>query len=285
MQPNMSNSSLTILRDLTFAEPDGQPLTLDLYLPATSAPPPLVLWIHGGGWRKGSKSRPPVARLTEHGFALACISYRLTHQAIFPAQIHDCKAAVRWLRGHEHHFGYDARWLAAVGGSSGGHLAMLLGTSHGVAALESSLGEHLHQSTEVQATVSYFGPSDFVLRGQTQPEIAYTEKSGSFALLGGLMHGGVLPELEMLASPSQYVSPESAPLLLFHGEADKLVLIDQSERMLERYQRVGRPAELVRVPGGGHGGAIYFWGENFATLRRFLTGQHEAWQRAEGLVS
>jgi acetyl esterase/lipase len=274
---SMPNHAVTILRDLVFAETDGMPLGLDLYLPATTQPPPLVVWIHGGGWREGSKARPPVARLTEHGFALASISYRLTQQAIFPAQIHDCKAAVRWLRAHQHHFGYDAQWLAAVGGSSGGQLAMLLGTSHGVADLEGELGEDGDQSSQVQAVVSYFGPSDFVLRGRTQPEIAYTEKSGSFALLGGITHGRVLPELEVAASPIHYVSPESPPLLLYHGEADELVRIDQSEAMFDAYRRLGLPVQLVRIPTGGHGGAIFFWGEQFETLRRFLTESHQAW--------
>lgn len=271
----MSNAGLTVLRDLVFAEVNDCSLALDLYLPICSPPPPLVVWIHGGGWREGSKARPPIARITDFGFALASISYRLTQQAIFPAQIHDCKAAIRWLRATAHLFGYDPTWIAAVGGSSGGHLAMLLGTTTNVLALEGNIGGNLASSSQVQAVASYFGPSDFVLRGQTQPEIAYTAKSGSFALLGGVLHGHVLPDLERQASPACYVTETSPPLLLFHGDADELVRLDQSERIHALYKAAGRDSELVLVPGGEHGGAIYFWGSYFEKLCLFLKAQKE----------
>lgn len=265
-----NRQELTILKDLTYAEPDGIPLALDLYLPATRQPPPLVIWIHGGGWREGSKARPPIMRLTEYGFALASISYRFTQQAIFPAQIHDCKGAVRWLRAHQHHFGYDAEWIAAVGASSGGHLAMLLGNTPGHALLEGDVGGNESESAQVQCVVSYFAPTDFVLRGKTQPEIAYSERSGSYALLGGVQTGRVATDLEVSASPVQYVSRKSPPLLLFHGEADELVLMDQSERMADEYRKHGLPVQFVRVPGGGHGGAVFFCGEYFDRLLKFL---------------
>jgi dipeptidyl aminopeptidase/acylaminoacyl peptidase len=113
-----------------------------------------------------------------------------------------------------------------------------------------------------------------VLRGKTQPEIAYSEKSGSYALLGGVQTGRVASDLEISASPVRYVSRESPPLLLFHGDADELVLIDQSERMVEEYRKFGLPVQFVRVAGGGHGGAIFFWGEYFDRLLRFLRDSH-----------
>ncbi len=260
----------TIHRDLLFADADGVPLKLDLYIPSADRPPPLVMWIHGGGWRSGSKAKPLIRSLTSDGFALASISYRFTQQAIFPAQIHDCKGAVRWLRAHQTDYGYDARWLGVVGCSSGGHLAMLLGTSGGMPALEGDVGGNVAESSRVQTIVSHFGPSDFVLRGQTQPEIAYNEQSGSFALLGGVRLGQVQSALEVAASPVTYVSADSPPLLVFHGTDDQLVLLNQSERIVAAYRQADRPAQLVVVPGAGHGGAVFYWGEHLDTLRGFL---------------
>ncbi len=257
-------------RDLVFASVDGIRLTLDLIIPRSDRKPPLLIWIHGGGWRTGSKAKPPIRRLISEGFALASISHRFTQQAIFPAQIHDCKGAVRWLRAHQNEYGYDARWIGAVGSSSGGHLAMLLGTSGGVEELEGDVGHCTSESSKVQCVVSHFGPADFRLRGRTQPDIAYTEKSGSFAMLGGMRYGKVLPELEVAASPVTYVSDDSPPILLFHGTNDQFVLFDQSECMVRAYEQVGRPAQLVAVPGAGHGGTVFYWGEHFDTMRDFL---------------
>lgn len=263
-----------IHRDLVFATVEKHELKLDLFLPDPSAEvsdrPPLVVWIHGGGWRSGSKAKPPLRKLTECGYALASISYRFTDQAIFPAQIHDCKAAIRWLRANSERFGYESSWIAVAGSSAGGHLALLLGSSGGVEELEGDLGDSTGESSQVQAVIDYYGPSDFVLRGKTQPERAYTEKSGSFALLGGVEFGRVDPHLEAIASPSRYVGEGDPPLLVFHGTDDEMVLMDQSERILSLYREHGLAAELVVVPDAGHGGTKFFWGENFDRVQNFL---------------
>jgi acetyl esterase/lipase len=175
--------SLTIERDLVFATVDGHELTLDLYVPSAQLPAPLVIWIHGGGWRAGSKAKVPIQDITNQGYALASISYRFTDKAIFPAQIHNCKAAVRWLRSHAKKFGYNADWTAVGGSSAGGHLALLLGVASDVGELEGTVGDELAQSSAVQAVLNFYGPSDFVLRGRTQPKRAYTERSGSLRYL------------------------------------------------------------------------------------------------------
>ena len=132
-QEDASSVNKAIHRNLVFAKVDGQELTLDLYVPdgASAAKPKLVVWIHGGGWRGGSKNKPPLRKLSDCGYAVASISYRFTDQAIFPAQIHDCKGAVRWLRAHADEYGYAADWIAVAGSSAGGHLALLLGVSSG----------------------------------------------------------------------------------------------------------------------------------------------------------
>ena len=257
----------TVTQDAVFAEVGDQKLKLDLYVPIGR--PPLVVWIHGGGWRAGSHKNPKLAKLTEHGFAVASISYRFTDKAIFPAQIHDCKAAIRWLRANEERLGYSADWIAVGGSSAGGHLALLLGTSGGVSELEGEVGNHLEQSSRVQAIIDYYGPSDFVLRGKTQPERAYTNKSGSYALLGG-RDGKVTPKMETFASPATYVSNEDPPLLIFQGTNDRTVLPDQSERIDRLYKDAGLESELILINGAGHGGKQFFEGDAFAKAVQFL---------------
>ena len=264
------DSSVRIHRDLVFAQIGGQVLKLDLYLPPTYETAPLVVWIHGGGWRGGSKSKPAIQEITNHGFALASIDYRLTDKVLFPAQIHDCKGAVRWLRANAERFGYSADWIAVAGSSAGGHLALLMGTSAGVTELEGEVGGNLNESSRVQAVIDYYGPSDFVLRGKTQPERAYTNKSGSFALLGGVTGEKLDPNTERFASPAHYVSADDPPLLIFHGTVDQTVLLDQSEHIAKRYSEAGLNVQLVVLENAGHGGKSFFQGEHFEQAVRFL---------------
>ena len=255
--------------DIVFAKVDKQSLSLDIHMPEEENPP-LVVWIHGGGWRAGSKNRPAIQSLTEEGYAVASISYRFTDAAIFPAQIHDCKAAIRWLRANATRFGYNADQIAVAGGSAGGHLALLLGVSGGVDELEGNVGGNLEHSSRVQAIVDYYGPSDFVLRGKTQPDRAYTEKSGSFALLGGVKDGKPSVEVEKFASPATYVSADDPPLLVFHGSNDEVVLLDQSQRIVDLYKAAGLEADFKVVEKAGHGGRQFFSGQHFRTLTEFL---------------
>ncbi|MGB7327942.1 MAG: alpha/beta hydrolase [Rubripirellula sp.] len=273
-------TKVQLISDVVYATAGDAELKLDLRVPAVNAAAPygaakpaLVVWIHGGGWRAGSRKKCPLTDLTQHGFAVASISYRFTDKAIFPAQIHDCKAAIRWLRAHQVEYGYDASWIAVAGSSAGGHLALLLGTSAGIGEMEGSLGEHVDQSSAVQAVIDYFGPSDFVLRGKTQPERAYTNESGSLALLGGLRDGKVDSKMESLASPVTYVSADDPPLLIFHGTKDQTVLMDQSERILDLYTEAGLPARLISVEGVGHGGKVFFTKGHFQRALEFLV-QH-----------
>lgn len=257
-------------RDIVYAEVDGELLKLDLFVPPGAKSPPLVVWIHGGGWRAGSRKNPRLQGVTEHGYALASISYRFTDKALFPAQIHDCKGAVRWLRAHADKYGYNADNIAVAGSSAGGHLALLMGVSAAVKELEGDIGGHLDQSSAVQAVIDYFGPSDFVLRGKTQPERAYTTKSGSYALLGGLRDGKLKPQMELLASPANYVTNNDPPLLIFHGNEDKTVLLDQSERIAALYKESRLEARLVVLDKAGHGGKQFFTEEHFQTAKAFL---------------
>ncbi len=242
-----------VLRDIEYARVDGKSLRLDLYLPQRKWGErlPVVVWIHGGGWRAGSKENTRAPEVLGEGYAVASINYRLSWEATFPAQIHDCKAAIRWLRAHAAAYGLDPDRIGVWGSSAGGHLAALLGTSGDVAELEGTVGGNLEYSSRVQAVCDFFGPTDFLAvlegawssaRGPTAPEAL---------LLGGPVAERV--ELARLASPVAHVSADDPPFLIVHGERDPVVPVDQSLRLYRALQQVGVEVTLHIVRGAGHG--------------------------------
>lgn len=261
-------ASPTVRKDIEFASIDGHSLKLDLYLPADSKGAPLVVWIHGGGWRGGSKNNCPISWLTDDGYAVASISYRLTDKAIFPAQIHDCKASVRWLRANASEFGYRTDRIGVAGSSAGGHLAALMGTSGGVKELEGTIGGNLDQSSRVDAVIDFYGATDFVLRSRTQPHRANKKGSVVYLLLGGGADQKV--ELAKQASAAFHVTKDDPPFLVFHGDNDKTVLPDQSDRIKDVYTKAGLPIDLHVLKGSGHGGNEFYTGERRDIIRAFL---------------
>ena len=265
-------------KDIEFASVAGHSLKLDLYLPRKDNAP-LVVFIHGGGWRAGSKERCSVTWLTDHDYAVASISYRLTDKAVFPAQIHDCKAAVRWLRAHARQYGYSTDRIAVAGSSAGGHLAALLGTTGGVEVLEGTVGGNLDHSSRVDAIVDYYGATDFIQRTKTQPHKTVKEGSIVRLLLGGPADEKV--DLARLASSAFQVTSDDPPLLIFHGRKDDKVLIGQSERIVDVYQKVKLPVTLHVLEGSGHGGDEFYQGENRDRLVEFLDRQLKLKGRAE----
>ena len=256
-----------VQKNIEFANVDGHSLKLDLYQPA-KGDSQLVVWIHGGGWRSGSKDRCPVTWLTGHGYSVASISYRLTDKATFPAQIHDCKAAVRWLRANAEEFGYSTDRIAVAGSSAGGHLAALMGTSGDVKDLEGTVGGNLDQSSRVDAVVDFYGATDFVLRSKTQPSRANKEGSVVYLLLGGGADKKV--KLAKAASAAFHVTPDDPPFLIFHGDKDNKVLLDQSQRIVEVYKKAGLPITLHVLEGSGHGGEEFYQGHRRKLIVKFL---------------
>ncbi len=254
--------------DLPFARTEEATLCLDLYLPDGVRNPPILVSIHGGAWRTGSRKNPRSAWLVERGYALASIDYRLSSQARFPAQIHDCKGAVRWLRANAERFGYDASRLAAIGFSAGGHLAVLLGVATSVRELEGDVGGNLEHSSRVCAVVDYYGPTDFILRRQTQPDKTEDPGSRVYELLGGPVAGN--EARARLASGAWQVGDDAAPLLAIHGTEDATVLMDQSHRIVAACHARGREAALHIVPGAGHGGPLYAEPEHRRPVEEFL---------------
>jgi acetyl esterase/lipase len=243
-----------VLRDLEYARVGARSLRLDLYLPQRTAGArlPVVVWIHGGGWRGGDKARTRAPEVLGEGYVVASIGYRLSHEATFPAQIHDCKAAIRWLRAHADRYGLDPERIGAWGSSAGGHLAALLGTSGDVPELEGTVGEHLDLSSRVQAVCDFFGPADFlaVLEPGAWPS-AGRPASAESLLLGGPVAERV--DLARLASPVTHVSADDPPFLIVHGDEDRIVPLDQSERLHRALTAAGVEGTLHVVKGGGHG--------------------------------
>ena len=264
-----AESKVRHLTEITFAEVDGLELKLDLHLPVHAEKPPLVVFMHGGGWQGGSRQAADrFAFLPEEGFALASIDYRLAPKGVFPDQIHDCKGAIRWLRAQADSYGYDASKVAVMGTSAGATLALLVGTSGDVAELEGTVGGNLDQSSRVQAIADYYGPSDLELRARTHPERSETPGKGTYLYIGGSV--AEKPEVARQASPVTHVTPDDPPLLIFHGTRDTTVQQVQAERIRDAYQELSLPIELILIPDGKHGGKAFWSGENREKLVAFL---------------
>jgi acetyl esterase/lipase len=246
--------------DVTFATVNGHDLLLDIYTPDDVENPPLVMWIHGGGWRGGSYKGLRVPWLVDYGYAVASISYHLTDRAIFPQQIYDCKGALRWLRAHANKYGFDRERVAVAGASAGAHLAMLLGVTPHCLELEGEVGGNLDQCSSVKAIMNYFGPSDFILRVDSDPNTATSPERGSFLLLGGAKTGHIDMDLARQASPAIMMNKNAPPIISFHGDADTTVLLDQAERIGDAYREHGCYEELHRLSDGTHGDKRLFEG-------------------------
>lgn len=236
-----------VRRNIEYARLNDEPLRLDLYRPtATPGPWPVILWVHGGGWETGNKEACPAAFLVKAGYAVASINYRLSQQAIFPAQIEDCKAAVRWLRAHAAEYSLAPEHIGVWGVSAGGHLAALLGTSGGVKALEGT--GNLNYSSRVQAVCDFFGPTDFLHYGSEPTGYAMRVVT---ALLGGRPEEK--RELATLASPLTHITRDDPPFLIMHGDRDALVPLAQSQALYDALRKAGVNATLEIVPNAGHG--------------------------------
>ena len=262
----------TRISDIEYASVDSNPLLLDLYLPETPKPAPLIVWVHGGAWRAGSKDRMPVSGLVDRGFAIASINYRLTPVAPFPANVHDIKAAIRFLRAKAVEYGYDASQVTIAGASAGGHLAALVGVTNGHPALEGKVGEHLEESSDVQAIVSFYGASNLqTILNQSTPHGLSVRIPALELLLGARPE--LKPDLARLASPVAHVDRNDPPLLLIHGDQDPQMPVNQSLELTGIYELIGRPVVLEIVHGGAHGGEGFYNPERLALVEHFLRQQ------------
>lgn len=251
--------------DLEYSRPDGQPLHLDLYLPRNPVgKPPLVVWVHGGGWKNGNKNRCPATWLVQEGYAVASIDYRLIDQGQWPAQIDDCREAIRWLRKNAEGFGIDGDHIGVWGGSAGGHLVALMGT------LPVPNDETI--SSQIQAVCDWYGPSDLLTmppnvvgNGRTLEQVA---NSNGAKLLGATVRD--VPDLAKQASAFHQVSNGDAPFLIMHGDQDPGVPLEQSQKLHDKLIEAGVPSTFVVVEGAGHGGKEFQSAENRDVILKFF---------------
>jgi acetyl esterase/lipase len=257
--------------ELEYAHLDGQSLKLDLYLNADRGQP-LLVFVHGGAWRGGSKENPPILHLRSHGFAIASVDYRLSTEAPFPAQVHDIKAAIRFLRAKAGEYGYDAKHIGIIGTSAGGHLAALVGVTNGHKELEGAVGDHLDQSSDVQCIVSLFGASNLqtILAQSTEHGLSVRVPALQL-LLGGQPSERI--GLAKLASPVAHIDKDDPPLLLIHGDADPQMPPQQSYEFAKAYEAMNLSVKYIRIPEAKHGGPEFFDETRIEIMRKFLDSQ------------
>jgi acetyl esterase/lipase len=261
-------SAVTLHHGVEFAVVEGfRPLLLDLYQPAPgSGSGAAIVYLHGGGWAVGTRRRmgralaswSPTAldRLAQAGFVVATVDYRLSGEARFPAQLHDVKAAIRWVRGNATSLGVDPTRLVVWGESAGGHLAMLAGLTGDQAALEGDVGGFVGQSSAVCAVIDWYGPMDLLALSShhapdsdKQPDDADSWES---MMVGAPLQAD--PDRTRAASPISYVRADTPPIQIHHGSADTFVPFAQSAQFVAAMGKVGGSVELITVEGSDH-----FW--------------------------
>jgi acetyl esterase/lipase len=243
---------------------------LDLFIPNEGTKFPLLLWVHGGAFRLGDKTDHVPLEYLDWGYAVASINYRLSQHAIFPAQIEDVKAAVRWLRANAEKYHIDPTRFGAWGPSAGGHLVVMLGLTGMTNTFD--VGENLEVSSQVQAVVDHFGPTDFLqMDTQRLPEgmIHNVSDSPESELVGGLLQEN--QERVAKANPINYVSRDAPPFLIVHGDKDPLVPHQQSILLNNALVAHGVPVSFYTVVGEGHGN---FQDPNVAEITRKFFDQN-----------
>ena len=257
------SADVTLVVDVPYTAYEGaegkrEELQLDLAYPmnGTSKRPAVVLF-HGGGWVTGSRKTytPYIKRLAERGFVAAVVSYRLAPACAYPAAVHDAKASVRWLRANAAKYAIDPEQIAVVGYSAGGNLALLLGTTNGRREWEGN-GDHLDQSSTVQAVVAYYPLTDLAAlhrscQGKGMP---FLERTKLLLALESYLGGSPekCREKYISASPISHVSKTTAPTLLIHGLADQQVPVQESERFAEKLRQVNGQVSLLKLDKAGH---------------------------------
>ena len=247
-----------VMRNIPYAGTDNARQRLDLALPlkrTSGKPLPVIAFIHGGAWRRGNKDgglRRIRGFLKSGKYTGVSIGYRLSDEAKWPAQIHDCKAAIRWIKANAEKHGLDGSKIAVHGTSAGGHLVAMLGTSAGVKAMDGSIGPHAARGTKVACVVDYFGPTNFLrmndFKGRIDHDAAGSPES---QLIGGPIQDNKRKTLT--ADPISYVSKEDSPFLIMHGTEDMAVAYNQSVILHSALKRADVPSALLTVTGGGHG--------------------------------
>lgn len=254
-QPKPLPKDVEKLADVVYGKVGERALLCDIYRLKTPAdsPRPAIVQFHGGGWNHGDKSSTGLAgmKLVKAGFVLVSVDYRLSPEAIFPAQINDAKCAVRFLRVHAKEYNIDPERIGAMGGSAGGHLAALLGTAGDAKELEGDGGSQGF-SSRVQAVVDLYGPANLLTIASqgNSGTVRDTPTSSVSRLLGGTVSSN--REKAAAASPITYISSDDPPFLIFHGDADPTVPLAQSQEFAEALKKSGVDTTFEIAPGFGH---------------------------------
>ncbi|MBX9949876.1 MAG: alpha/beta hydrolase, partial [Candidatus Obscuribacterales bacterium] len=245
-----------VIENISYVDNDTSAAhTLDLYFPpGEHKKVPLLVWIHGGAWKEGDKQPSPMMPLLVRGFAVAGINYRFAPEHKFPAQIYDCKAAIRWLRKHADEYGIDKDRIGVFGISAGGHLAALLGATNGVKELEGDIGTS-GASSNVQAVVAWCGVGNLAtLHAQAgkEDQLDYDSDNAPVSMfLGGTAKNK--PEAAKAASPVTYLKPGlKVPCLIMHAVNDPVVPFAQSQELYDAWKKTGAPATLESVKSDQH---------------------------------
>ena len=263
------HANADVIRDIPFATVDGHELRLDLLRPDGERAVGLIVWVHGGAWRAGSRRAVDLAGMTKYGWAIASVDYRLSTVARFPAQAFDIKAAIRFLRAHAADYDLPPSRFVIAGSSAGGHLAALIGVTNGERDLEGTEGENLTTSSDVQAIVDMYGASNLTtILAQSTPHGLSMRKPALDLLLGGQPEA--VPELARLASPVFHVDPSDPPLLLLHGDQDPQMPVNQALELQGAYEKAGRPVQFVVMHGSGHGGPAFTTKQTLQLIDQFL---------------
>ncbi len=249
-------AQLDIRFDQPYAGTDNPRQMLDIYRPKKSKsdkPLPAILCVHGGGWSGGSRlSNSNLAANTalEGRYVAIAVGYRLSGEAQWPAQLYDCKAAVRWVRAHAKELNIDAEYIGCMGGSAGGHLVSMLGLTNDRPELAGDVGDHTQQSSRVQCVVNFCGPSDLTI-----PFVSETAKEGYEESLIVTLIGGPLAkkrDVARSASPLEYVTGQAPPMLIIHGTHDTTVSYSHSEKLHRALKKAGVQSWLLPLANVGH---------------------------------
>ena len=279
----LSRSRVDIHRDLPYATVDGRSLSLDLYMPeGTNGDCPVVLYLHGGAFMVGSKANNVEERLipvARNGIAIASAEYRFSDVATYPAQVHDVKAAVRWLRANADEYGYSAERVGAWGASAGGYLALMLGLTAGSHEHEGALGEHVELESSVDAVTAWFAVADLPVADLGPPAgrelppfiVGPPPQPSVLARLLGVQSVADNLELARTASPAHRAAGASVPFLLMHGDADGLVGEDQSQRMHAALIEEGADSTLLMIAGANHEGREFHSPAALGAVAGFFT--------------
>ena len=241
-------------KDIVYATVDTTSLKLDIYLPEQGRKPyPVVVWIHGGAWSAGSKEKPQGIFLLKEGYALVSINYRLSQQAVFPAQIYDCKGAIRWIKANADKYNFNPKKIGVMGSSAGGHLVAMLGVTGDVPELEGTIGDNTKFNSKVNAVCDWFGPANLITMGDYPSGMNHRNANSPE---GRLIGGAILENREkaLNASPVSYASKTDPAFLILHGTKDNTVPFHQSVELDSTLRAAGVKVIFKPVKDAGHGG-------------------------------